>query len=890
MSRLRARGRFRPAVLSRSVRLRPGLRVGPYEVISALGSGGMAEVYRARDTRLGRDIALKVVNEVLSGDPELVRRFEQEARLTGSLNHPNLVAIHDFGLHDGAPYFVTELLEGESLRSRLVRGRIPLSTALDWAAQMASGLAAAHGKGVIHRDVKPDNVFVTGDGKVKLLDFGIAKLAAGASAAGAHGLMEDTVTPTGGATAPGAVIGTPGYMSPEQVRGEPLDARSDLFSLGAVLYEMLSGRRAFQGTNPVETGYAILHADPEALPAEVPLPVAQVVQRCLQKEPGRRFQSASDLAFALDVLRSQTGSSAPRLPEPRAVRLRAPWLLAGLALATAAVVGTLASLRRPEPVRAPPAVRPEAEQVSFRWGQVNVARFLSDGRVVFSAAFEGRPEEIFVRPSGSPAVQALGLADARLLAASPTGELAVLVHPRIALGFVNAGTLARVPSVGGIPRELEENCALADWSPTGELALVRQSEGGQVLEFPPGHSILRTEGWISHLRFSPAGDRIAVLHHPVTDDDMGEVLVLDREGHARTLTQRWPTSSGLAWSADGTEIWFSAGRLRKNTLQAVTLGGRTREIYRSLADIEVEDVARDGRVLIKNLLLRAEVAYQAGGSGTQTLLSWTDFNDPLAAVSPDGKVLFSSYPPTPVSEGVQLAQVILRGKEGGPAQVLGQGFALDLSPDGRWALVTSEDGKSLSALPTGAGQVRLIPAHGLEATTRGGRWAPDGKSVLIVARPPGGGRFHLYRLREDGSAPTSLGDTTFASQPYLQVSRDGRWAAAMTADLRAVIISLQDGATRPLPLASSELLVPQGWSREGHLWVTEGGRTSRPTTRLLRVDPRSGRVLEERIIGPADPGGTSPLHDVVLSADGRELVFGYIRSLSILHIVSGLDR
>src|SRR5262249_6508820 len=218
----------------------------------------MAEVYRARDTRLGRDIALKVVTDVLASDSELLRRFEQEARLAGSLNHPNLVAVYDVGEHEGVPFLVTELLQGESLRHRLSRGRIPVQTALEWAAQMAHGLAAAHGRGIVHRDVKPENVFVNSDGQVKLLDFGIAKLAASAGD-GSHGLMEVTVTPTGGgATRSGSVLGTPGYMSPEQVRGEPIDARSDLFSLGTVLHEMLSGQRAFPGASVVESGYAIL--------------------------------------------------------------------------------------------------------------------------------------------------------------------------------------------------------------------------------------------------------------------------------------------------------------------------------------------------------------------------------------------------------------------------------------------------------------------------------------------------------------------------------------------------------------------------------------------------------------------------------------------------------
>src|SRR5215468_3106710 len=264
----------------------------------------MAEVYRARDTRLGREVALKVVSEALGEAPPFLARLEREAKLAGSLNHPNIVAVHDVGLHEGAPYFVTELLEGETLRQRLSRGPVPLATALDWAAQMAQGLAAAHSRGVVHRDLKPENVFLTRDGHLKVLDFGIAKISEAAREAATHHLMDETVSPAGGRTDTGVVLGTPGYMSPEQVRGEPVDARSDIFSLGAILYELLSGRRAFQASSIVESGYAIVHHEPEPLPASVPVAVTQVVQRCLEKDPSQRFQSSRDLAFNLDLLRS----------------------------------------------------------------------------------------------------------------------------------------------------------------------------------------------------------------------------------------------------------------------------------------------------------------------------------------------------------------------------------------------------------------------------------------------------------------------------------------------------------------------------------------------------------------------------------------------------------
>ena len=325
------------------MRLASGVRLGPYEVVALLGAGGMAEVYRARDTRLGREVAIKVVSEALGADRAFVERFEREARLVGSVTHPNVVALHDVGVHDGKPYFVTELLQGETLRTRMGKGPVPLQTALAWASQMAEGLAAAHERGIVHRDLKPENVLVSRDGHVKLLDFGIAKVIAAAAhepetaaESGPHDLLQHTAPSMSGNTATGLVIGTPGYMSPEQLRGEPVDARSDLFSLGAVLHELLSGGRAFPGASAVESSYAILHNEPEPLPATVPSSVAQVVRRCLEKDAGRRFQSARDLAFHLEALRAPTTGSTASAAAPASSWRRPSWVPA------AAVLGLLA--------------------------------------------------------------------------------------------------------------------------------------------------------------------------------------------------------------------------------------------------------------------------------------------------------------------------------------------------------------------------------------------------------------------------------------------------------------------------------------------------------------------------------------------------------------------
>src|SRR5512142_1157085 len=273
-----------------------GTKLGPYEVLSPLGAGGMGEVWRARDPRLGREVAIKVLPASFSADADRLRRFEQEARAAGILNHPNITAVYDIGSVEGAPYVVSELLEGETLRSRLATGALSTRKALDYAIQIARGLAAAHAKGIVHRDLKPENLFVTKDGRVKILDFGLAK-----ALGGEVGATESTLAET----EPGAVLGTAGYMAPEQVRGKPADARADIFAFGAVLYEMLSGKRAFDGDSHVERGHAILTQEPPDLAASgiaVAPAVERVVRRCLEKVPDERFQSARDLGFALEAV------------------------------------------------------------------------------------------------------------------------------------------------------------------------------------------------------------------------------------------------------------------------------------------------------------------------------------------------------------------------------------------------------------------------------------------------------------------------------------------------------------------------------------------------------------------------------------------------------------
>ncbi|PYS62489.1 MAG: hypothetical protein DMF76_08890 [Acidobacteria bacterium] len=279
----------------------PNTTIAQYTIVSKIGEGGMGEVYRARDTKLGRDVAIKVLPAAFSENSERLRRFEQEAQAAGALNHPNILSIYHIGTHQGAPYIVSELLEGETLRERMVSGALPQRKATDYALQIAQGLAAAHEKGIVHRDIKPDNIFITDDGRVKILDFGLAKLTSASD-----GVPSQTEVPTRKVnTDPGTVMGTMGYMSPEQLKGQPADHRSDIFSFGAILYEMLSGRRAFRGDSMAETMSAILREDPPDLSETnktVSPALERVVRHCLEKNPAERFHSARDLAFAIESL------------------------------------------------------------------------------------------------------------------------------------------------------------------------------------------------------------------------------------------------------------------------------------------------------------------------------------------------------------------------------------------------------------------------------------------------------------------------------------------------------------------------------------------------------------------------------------------------------------
>jgi Tol biopolymer transport system component len=835
----------------------------------------MGEVFRARDSRLGREVAVKVLPPALAGDEERRRRFELEARAAGGFNHPNIVAVYDVGHHDGTHYVVSELLEGETLRARLGEAPLPSHRALDYALQVARGLAAAHEHGVVHRDLKPENLFVTRDGLVKILDFGLAKLAQGGEA---FDSSDPAALPTlTRGTSPGTMVGTVGYMSPEQVRGQAVDHRSDIFSLGTILYEMFAGRRAFQRTSAVETLNAILKEEPpELVESGRPMPpgLDRVVRHCLEKRPEERFQSARDLLFDLETVSGLGGSgalrssTAPRVPR----RLRAAVAVAALAaLPVAGFLAGRATARRPLAAYT---------QVSFRRGTVAAARFAPDGGTIFyTAAWDGGRSDVFQGRLDSPDARSVGFPDA-LLQGVAAGEMALI--QRSSAGNV----LGRAPLAGGALRSIAENVGSADWSRDGaELAVVRFGGPRLRLEFPLGRVAHETSGGVSWPRISPRGDAVAFIDHPFTRDDRGAIALVDREGRRTVLADGWASAQGLAWSPDGREVWFTAARTgARSQLYAVDRAGRLRLVTTAPARLVLHDIAPDGRVLLAHNMTRMDVSVLPPGASEERPLSWHDYSFAVD-ISPDGRrVLFSESG----EAGGRGYGVYLRGTDGSPAVRLGEGHVFGLSPDGRWALTAPLDTRlRLVLLPTGAGQPRTLALTGLSSFL----WTsffPDGQRILVLGseadRP-----LRLFALDAAGGPlqPIAAEGVVVNSNT---ISPDGRSFLGFR-----VGQGLQRFRLYPVGGGNDVAIPgvepgdnPVDWAGDGrNLFVLPRDGTGSPA-KVVRLDTRTGARTPWRAIRPPDPVGVAGLEGLRVTPDGRAYVYNIRRILSTLFVVEGL--
>jgi len=862
-----------------------GTKLGPYEILEKIGAGGMGEVYRARDTRLGRDVAVKVLPEGLTADANRLKRFEQEARSAGMLNHPNILVIYDIGTHDGAPFVVSELLEGETLRARLGGSALPQRKAVELAIQIAQGLAAAHDKGITHRDLKPENLFITRDGRLKILDFGLAKLT--------HTDVDEsalTNLPTTPAhTDPGVVLGTAGYMSPEQVRGKPADHRSDLFTFGAILYEMLIGTRAFKRESAVETMNAILKEDPPEVSstgARLPPGLDRIVRHCMEKNPEERFQSARDLAFDLQSLSgSEEAAGAVAGPASRAGGKRAVlWAAAVVALAAVAIASYAVGAHS----AAAPASRAEFKVQTFRRGIIFNALFTPDGQsIVFGAAWDGKPFEMFLKRPESPESRSLGIEGAEPLAVSRTGELAILLNRRMIVGWMSSGTLARVSLSGGAPREIAENVGGADWSTDGSslAASLFSREGRGRLEAPLGKVVYESAGWVGNPRYSRDGSKIAFADHPVLGDDRGTVQVLElQSGKATKLTKEWSSLEGVAWSGDGRRIFFTARDVGDRALRSVDFNGSDRVELHVPGDLVLHDIYPDGRILITSDIERRGIIGLPPGESQERDLSWLDWSFPQA-LSPDGKWLL--FEEQAAGAGNEFYSMHLRRTDGSPAIRIGEGLARDLSSDGKWILaVQDKPSRHLALLPVGAGEARVIPGTEI-ARNFGLALVPGGKAVVFAGEEPGKGRrMYLVDIESGNRRPVTPEGLEATNS---RVSPDGRWLALDDSVGGFRVVPLDEGGearTYALPQGATGQAYPLNFTPDGKSLYVLARRGA--SGELYRVELSTGKWTLWKQLVSSEKLGILDYGPALVTPDGKAYVYSYRQMLSTLFLVTGV--
>ncbi len=854
-----------------------GTHLGPYEIVAAIGAGGMGEVYRARDPRLNREVAIKILPPSFAADVDRLQRFQQEARAAAALNHPNILAIYDIGTSEGAPYVVSELLRGETLRERVRHGALPQRRAVEHALQITRGLAAAHEKGIVHRDLKPENLFITEEGQVKILDFGLAKLTRPEIAAAAAAADMPTVQVQ---TDVGQVMGTVGYMSPEQVRGQSADQRSDIFSFGAILFEMLSGQRAFKGSTPADTASAILREDPPEVAStnhNVSPALERILRHCLEKNPAERFQSTRDIAFDLESLSAVSGSTA--LAARPVARSRRRWALAVIAALAVLVIyfGGVFTARRLFKTQPPGFHR-----LTFRRGSIRAARFAPDGQtIVYGAAWEGKPVELFTTRYDSTDSRSLSLESAQVLGISSTGEMAIMVQPQaLGGGFQQQGNLGRVPLAGGAPREVLDHVQWADWTPDGSgLAVVRGIIGSDnVLESPPGKIIYRPRAWISHLRASPDGKWLAFAEHVPGGDD-GQAIIIDREGKVKTKSSWYTTIQGLAWSADGREIWFTAAPAgAARALYAMNLAGNERLVLHVPSMLTLHDIARNGRVLLSKDDAQFGVMALPPGEKTERNLSWFDWTL-LSDLSPDGKMMLFSESGEAVGSNYGL---YLRRTDGSPAIRLGDAGRGSLSGDGRWVIAdTNQSTPQLQLLPTGIGETRVLTNDNISHDAMA--WFPDGKHILFAgADPSHSRRLYVYDLAAGTTRPIGPEGMTGSGGVHPGISPDGKRVLAVNSERQYSIVPIEGGSPAPIEgLLPDE--IPFDWDGQRVLV-----RTRAIPVKIFRLDPNTGKRELWKQIAPADPGGIESIASPIFAAGGNAYAYSYYRVLSELYVVDGL--
>ena len=847
----------------RAETLTSGTRLGPYEIVSLLGSGGMGEVYRARDVRLGREVALKVLPG-RTDDAGRFRRFQTEAKAAASLTHPHIVAVHDVGEADGTAYIVSELAPGGTLTALLDRGPLSARRLLDLAIPLADALAAAHANGIVHRDFKPDNVLLGQDGSPKIADFGLAKYLAPVESDGdtAGTTLQDE------RTREGTVFGTVGYMSPEQAEGRPLDFRSDQFSFGSVLYEMATGTKAFRKSTAVDTLAAILHEEPPPIrdgDARIPAPLRWTIERCLAKDPAGRYDSTGDVARELAKIREHLPETASA-SVPTRVDSSRRWAFG--ALAAAVLTGGILAGRFVWPL--PPAPVPTFQQLTFRRGNLLRARYTPDGgSMLYSAAWEGAPAEIFTARLDGTESRPFGVKNADVLAVSSKGEVAVLLKEDHFRNWGGEGTLAVLPLSGGTPRELLQEVAAADWSPDGtQLAVARYESGEYRIEYPIDHILYRSKLTLGlfGMRVSGSGTQVAFVEWTRTNTDL---KIVDASGRARTLLRvnSPETINGLVWQPGDRAILIGLDREGSvkgdlGDLAAVDLGGHVRTLYRGswLAPL---DLLSSGQLLIRQAKGSVDVMFGSLKEPPERNLGWLA-NSVLDDMSNDGGTVLLDDD----------TDMFLRRTDGSPAVRLGPGLEGSLSPDGRFVLARTESVHEISIIPTGPGSVRKVSIGNLVL-----KGSPimllDGKTILFAAAGEDEQR-RVYATDDTGKTPRAVSDR-FRQGLSWAVSPGRQEFAACDARNGLKIFRLDGGPARAVSGFDPDDEIV-GWTSDNGLYVTRG--EGEVPLRVERFDLTTGRKTPWKTLVPPNEAGVFAIGTPVITPDGKFWAYDAARNTS----------
>jgi len=852
--------------------LAPGSKLGPYEIVAALGAGGMGEVYRARDSRLKRDVAVKVLPADVAGNPERLGRFERESHLLAALNHPNIASIYGVEENAGTIALVMELVEGESLAEKIARGPLPVEEAIAVARPVAEALEYAHERGIVHRDLKPANIVVSRDGVVKVLDFGLAKAITGELSESSGSDATHSPTLTSPATRAGVILGTAAYMAPEQARGKTVDRRADIWAFGVVLYEMLTGRRMLEGETISDTIAAILTRSPDfnALPANTPSSVRHLLARCLDRDPKQRLRDIGEARIMLDAKMAPPAPAEPAAPV-RAKGSRLPWLVAGVAFAAAVLAGTMA-LRTPEetgPIK--------YRQHTFRPQTIFQALYAPDQQtLVFSAALTGNTPYLYsLRPEYT---EPMKMSDSalQLLSISSKGELAVLTNAQWVAHRMCYGTLARMPLGGGAPRDVMDGVFQASWAPDGnDLAIVRPTEGVVQLEYPAGKVLVKSGGYLSDVRFAPDGKHIAFFEHPAAFDDRGDVVVVDLDGKRKTLSAGYWGLEGIAWSHDGKTVYFSGGTGYADfSIYAVTLSGNIRVAAQSAGGLVIHDIAANGQMLATRDDLNRNMYVHMPGVASDVDMSFRELSEPVDMTS-DGKTVVFTESGTAAGSNYQ---VCMRRTDGSQVVVLGEGGAVDLSDDGRWVLAGIFPNRVI-LYPTGAGKPVELKTSSMDLVIDG-RWMPGAKQVLLIGGPKDEAS-RCYLVDVPDGLPRAI---TPPGVAFALPSPDGKRMILQQPDLTWWTAGLDSSSVRvPAPGLGEEDFV-SAWQPDGRgIFIHHRNKVP---NEVESVDLTTGARRPFATLDPKTPG-VLYIRSVAIAPAVNSYAYGALTYISRLYTMEG---